>query len=314
MNTKLLRGVSGGLLALWAQASPAQAIPETWVASAGGGAACTRAAPCLTFAAAHTATDAGGTIKCADAANFGALTITKSITIDCTGTNAGISVTAGTAVTVNAANVVVTLRGLSIEGSGSASIGVGMINGKALHLENCSINRFNSGNGAGIQFNPTGAGELHVTDCTIGENGAGIAGGGVLVQPAGSGSAFGTLNRVTLNRNTNGIMVSGGNTTSAIVIEVRDSSVSRSSSHGIFTSSDGSQAAIIVDRTTSTLNVGDGLRAFGSGGIIHVSASTVRGNGGGFTAVSGGQIFSYRNNNASGNTVEGAATSVLVPR
>ena len=95
--------------------TPALAIPETWVASNGGGAACTRAAPCLTFAAAHTATDPGGTIKCADAANFGVLTITKSITIDCTGTNGGIVATAGNAIVVNAANVVVVLRGLSID-------------------------------------------------------------------------------------------------------------------------------------------------------------------------------------------------------
>ena len=313
MKTKL-QGLFGGLLALWVQASPAQAIPETWVASFGGGVACTRAAPCLTFAAAHTATDAGGTMKCVDAANFGAVTITKSITIDCTGTNGGISVTAGTAVTVNAANVVVMLRGLSIEGSGSASIGVGLINGKSLHMENCSINRFNSGNGAGIQFNPTGDAELYVTDSTIGENGVGIFGGGVLVQPAGSGSTFGTLNRVTLNRNSNGIVAAGGNTTGAIVVEVRDSSVSRSTSHGIFASSDGSQAAIIADRTTSTFNGGDGIRAFGAGGIVHIGSSTVRGNAGGLIAASGGQIFSYQNNQTAGNVVEGAPTSVFTLR
>jgi len=93
---KTMPFIIGLLLCL--HATPALAIPETWVASNGGGAACTRAAPCLTFAAAHTATDSGGTIKCVDAADFGVLTITKSITIDCTGTNGGIVATAGNAI------------------------------------------------------------------------------------------------------------------------------------------------------------------------------------------------------------------------
>ena len=70
--------------------TPALAIPETWVASNGGGVACTRAAPCADFQTAHFATDPGGIIKCVDAGNFGAVGITKSITIDCTGTNGGI--------------------------------------------------------------------------------------------------------------------------------------------------------------------------------------------------------------------------------
>ena len=71
-------------------ATPALAIPETWVASNGGGVACTSAAPCANFQTAHLATDPGGIIKCVDAGNFGTVGITKSITIDCTGTNGGI--------------------------------------------------------------------------------------------------------------------------------------------------------------------------------------------------------------------------------
>ena len=306
---KTMPCIIGLLLCL--HATPALAIPETWVASNGGGAACTRAAPCLTFAAAHTATDSGGTIKCADAANFGVLTITKSITIDCTGTNGGIVATAGNAIVVNAANVVVVLRGLSVDGAGTSSIGIGLIDGRALHVENCAISRFNAGNGAGIQFNPTGAAELFVTDSTISENGVGIFGGGVLIQPAGSGGAFVALNRVTLNRNSNGLVAEGGNTTGVIIVEVRDSSVARSTVHGIFANTDASRAGIVIDRTTSTLNGGDGIRAFGANALVHLGNSTVRGNGGGLIVGGGGNILSYQNNQATGNGVDGAPTGVL---
>ncbi len=311
MRTIALPSMLGALLALCLHATPAHAIPETWVASNGAGAACTRAAPCATFAAAHTATDPGGTIKCVDAGNFGAVTITKSITIDCTGTNGGIVVTAGNAIVVNAADVAVVLRGLSIDGAGTASIGVGLISGRSLHVENCAITRYNAGNGAGIQFNPIGASELFVTDSTIDENGAGIFGGGVLIAPNGSGSALVALNRVTLNRNSNGVVAEGGNTTGVIVVEVRDSSVARSTSHGIFTNTDASHAGIVIDRTTSTLNGGNGIRAFGAGALVHIGNSTVRGNGAGLIAASGGQILSYQNNQLDGNGVEGAPTGVL---
>ena len=159
-----------------------------------------------------------------------------------------------------------------------------------LHVENCAISRFNGGNGAGIQFNPTGAAELFVTDSTISENGVGIFGGGILIQPAGSGSALVALNRATLNRNSNGLVTQGGNTTGAIVVEVRDSSVARSTVHGIFANTDSSPAGIVIDRTTSTLNGGDGIRAFGSGALIHLGNSAVRGNGGGLIVGGGGSI------------------------
>jgi hypothetical protein len=53
-------------------------------------AACSRTAPCKTFAAAFAATAAGGEINCLDSAGYGTLTINKSITILCEGVTAGI--------------------------------------------------------------------------------------------------------------------------------------------------------------------------------------------------------------------------------
>jgi len=67
---------------LWAGLAGAQAS-RTWVSGVGDDAnPCSRTAPCKTFAGAISKTAAGGEIDALDPAGYGALTITKAITID----------------------------------------------------------------------------------------------------------------------------------------------------------------------------------------------------------------------------------------
>src|SRR5512132_533548 len=64
---------------------------RTWVSGVGDDAnPCSRTAPCKTFAGAISKTAAGGEISALDPAGFGALKITKSITVNGDGTLAGI--------------------------------------------------------------------------------------------------------------------------------------------------------------------------------------------------------------------------------
>src|SRR5258708_7892189 len=57
---------------------------RTWVSGVGDDAnPCSRTAPCKTFAGAISKTANFGEIDCLDPGGFGAVTITKSITIDC---------------------------------------------------------------------------------------------------------------------------------------------------------------------------------------------------------------------------------------
>src|SRR5262245_32593381 len=67
------------------QTAPAQAQAfRTWVSGVGDDAnPCSRTAPCKTFAGAISKTQVNGEINCLDPGGFGALTITKSITVDC---------------------------------------------------------------------------------------------------------------------------------------------------------------------------------------------------------------------------------------
>src|SRR3989337_2900673 len=92
---------------LFASAGPvfAQAT-RTWVSGVGDDAnPCSRTAPCKTFAGAISKTATNGEINCMDPGGFGAVTITKSITIDCDGTFGSILAAATNGVNVNAAGI-----------------------------------------------------------------------------------------------------------------------------------------------------------------------------------------------------------------
>src|SRR6478735_6515222 len=76
---------------------------RTWVSGVGDDVnPCSRTAPCKTFAGAISKTAPGGEINCLDPAGFGAVTITKAITISCEGVEAGVLVSGTNAIIVNA--------------------------------------------------------------------------------------------------------------------------------------------------------------------------------------------------------------------
>jgi hypothetical protein len=88
---------------------------------------CSRTAPCKSFAAAFAQAAVNGEINCLDPAGYGAVTITKSITIDCEDTQGSTLASNVTGITVNlgALNAgtdpqrTVRVRGISINGAGS---------------------------------------------------------------------------------------------------------------------------------------------------------------------------------------------------
>jgi hypothetical protein len=297
--------------------TPAQSAPRTFVSGTGSDSGtCPRAAPCLTFAFAIGVTDAGGEINCVDAGDFGNLSINKSITIDCTGTTAGIFAPSGaTGVLVNTNGVVATLRGLSIDGAGSGGIGINFNLGAALRVEDCRILGFGGGIGYGIRFrmgsNVTA--QLHISDSVIENNGLPASGGGIIIQPSFSGIARVMLNRVRVENNTHGILADGTGGTASIVVQVRDSVSAGNTGNGIaaVTNAGAATTGIVVDRSSSVANAGSGILTQGQGALIHIGRSTVVGNGAGLNAASGGQIHSYQNNRATGNGVEGGPTGVL---
>jgi hypothetical protein len=213
--SKQLAVTVAAIIAIGGLSSPAAAqATRTWVSGVGDDVnPCSRTAPCKTFAGAISKTAPGGEINCLDPGGYGAVTITKAITISCLHTEGGV-LAAGNGIVVNAQpGDVVFLRGLDIFGVNPPTNGVHFIAGGALHIDQTVIRRFNSANSYGISFAPTGNSKLYVSASTIADNGNGITGGGIGVEPAPSGTAtVFVIDSIISNNAGNGIGGAGATT------------------------------------------------------------------------------------------------------
>jgi hypothetical protein len=169
-------------------AAQAQAS-RTWVSGVGDDMnPCSRTAPCKTFAGAISKTAAGGEINCLDPAGYGAVNITKSITIDCRGTLGSILAASVNGVVINGANLVVTLRNLSISAPGNGLAGIRLVNGARLEVSNVTISGFAATNGAGISIEGANA-QVFIHDSSVSGSRVGLqvrAAGSVQVTVTGS--------------------------------------------------------------------------------------------------------------------------------
>src|SRR6476469_5011932 len=127
-------------LCLYATPAAAQAT-RTWVSGVGDDAnPCSRTAPCKTFAGAISKTATGGEINVLDPGGFGAVTITKSISITAIGMEGGVLVSGTNGIVVNVPNATdtVLLEGLDIEGIGTGLNGVNIVTSGKTTIRNCS--------------------------------------------------------------------------------------------------------------------------------------------------------------------------------
>ena len=183
-------GVIAAALSFSAGAAQAQAS-RTWVSGVGDDAnPCSRTAPCKTFAGAISKTAAGGEINCLDPGGFGAVTITKAITIACEGVTAGVVVPGTNGIIVNAgASDNVTLRGIDINGDGTGLNGIRFLAGRALIVDNCQIYGFTT---HGIDVALSAAASVDVKDTRINN----VGGDGIRVASTAGGASF-SAERVT---------------------------------------------------------------------------------------------------------------------
>jgi hypothetical protein len=285
---------------------------RTWVSGFGDDAnPCSRTAPCKTFAGAVSKTAAGGEIDVTDPGGFGALTVTKALTIDGRGTFASVLAAGTVGIRVAAGpGDVVTLRNLSIDGGGTGIHGVQFTSGAALHIENCVIFNFAQ---RGVAFQPTGASRLFITDSILRNNNNATSGGAVLIQPAAGGSAQAVLDGVRMEGNLFGVFASDRST-----VTVRNSVAAANSNSG-FTA--GSNAVAVVMNLEGCL-VAENNAAAGTTGILCAGAAatvrlsnvTVVNNGVGLSSVTGGSIVSFGNNRIVGNGTDGAPTVTVAQK
>ncbi len=216
---KLALAIVGlGILVLSAAPAQAQAT-RTWVSGVGSDAnPCSRTAPCKTFAGAISKTFINGEINCLDPGGFGAVTITKSITIDCHEVFASILASGTTGIIINiAVNAndplrTVRIRNLNINGAGaSGTIGTRTgINGIRIDaaldvfIEDVMIDGFTQ---RGILDQRAAAGNLYVSNTTL----RNMAGAGAAVAPSsGAPRIDATFTNVLSENNTFGIAIGSG--------------------------------------------------------------------------------------------------------
>jgi len=261
---------------------------RTWVSGVGDDAnPCSRTAPCKTFAGAISKTAPAGEINVLDPGGFGAVTITKPITISSEGFEAGVLVSGTNAIIVNVPNAtdVVVLRGLDIEGLNTGLSGITVLTGGTVQVENCTIKQFTV---AGINFTPTVANsKLFVLDTIVRNNGnfGASSGQGILVNPSVAANA--DLNRVRLENNVAGLKAQGATSKTSV-----SNSLAANNAFAGFSGA-ASGAILNVDRSVSSHN-GTGI-VCASGAIVRLGNNSITDNG---SAVGGtGTCSSFQNNN-----------------
>ena len=200
--------VAAVLAAALLHPAPAQAqtVTRTWVSGAGDDAnPCSRTSRCKSFAGALNRTTAGGEISVLDPGGYGAVNISKSVSIVAKGVEGGIISGASTGVVITAgANNIVQLDGLVIEGAGIGTTGIRIVSAAAVHIRNCVIRGFQAEPGFGINIVPTARTEVFISDCVLSKNR-----GGIQVKPPGAGRAQVFLDRVQLENNKVGLSAAG---------------------------------------------------------------------------------------------------------
>jgi hypothetical protein len=285
-------------LGLMALAMPAHAqATRTWVSGVGDDAnPCSRTAPCKTFAGAISKTATAGEINVLDPGGFGAVTITKAITISSESSEAGVLVSGTNGIIVSApAGAVVVLRGLDIQGLNTGLSGIVFNSGGALHVEKCTIRQFTVN---GIQFQPSANANLFVLDTIISEDGnfGTSTGGGIAIKPSG-GVTVAAISRSYIDANVSGIAMasSGGGQN---FVNVDNSRISRNGLDGITV---GATSTLMLDHSQVSFNGGGGVNANGGGGVARLGNSVLIGNVNGVVASGGGSVLSFKNNEIAGS-------------
>ena len=296
----------------FASISQAQAT-RTWVSGVGDDAnPCSRTAPCKTFAGAISKTATGGEIDCVDPGGFGAVTITKAITIDGTGTFAGILSAGTNGIIVNAPGTdVVTIRAISINGAGGSGglNGIRFLAGKALNVIGCVI-QSGSGNGIDVALNTASEAQLSVTDCIIKK----WVGDGISIANAQGGPVRYTIERTLSAENGNGLHVKGANSLGT----ARNCVFALNTSNGVFADAVSGVAVIRVWSSQITGNLGNGVRAGNAGNagipLVEISQNQIDQNAGtGALITAPGIIETFNNNSIKGNGTNGCACTVTGP-
>jgi hypothetical protein len=298
--TKNLSLLAAGLIALGFASSPALASSfRTFVSGAGSDTgSCPLATPCRTFAYALTQTAPSGEIIVLSSAGYGPVTIGQAVSIINTSSFAGVTVTSGDGITINAGTTdSVTLRGLTIDGGGAGSNGIVFNSGGKLTIDQCNLMNFVgfSPAGNGILIQPTtGINKIVITNTTASNN---QSMGVHYLPPSGSATAGIVIDRVSANNNQSGIAINNGGSSGAAKASISNSIASFNNSYGFFF---GGVTTPSLDASNATGNL-DGVKVLGNTTLALGRSVLMNNVQYGVYTSSGGTVNSYKDNRIAGN-------------
>jgi hypothetical protein len=270
---------------------------RTWVSGVGDDVnPCSRTAPCKTYAGAISKTAAGGIISTLDPGGFGAVTITKSITIDGSEQIAGVLAASTTGVIINSSTAVVVLRNLEIHGFSTGLDGVRALAASEVYIQNCRIQNFTND---GVKIaNTAGNMTVVVSNTDIENNSRGIE-----VVPSGTGTAKLAVTNSNISGNTNsGVDVAGLSNSASIY----GSSLTH---NGTGVQVQATSSTAFIEASTLSFN-GTGINS-GLGGaapVVRISHSSIVGSTSNGIAGTG-TVVGFSNNMIVGNTGSNSVSS-----
>ena len=291
-------------LLMGASIANAQAT-RTWVSGVGDDVnPCSRTAPCKTYAGAISKTARNGEISTLDPGGFGAVTITKSITINGGGAGQGYgsilaALTNGVIINITDAadtHKTVRLDWLNINGASTGLDGIRFIAGTALFVENTVIDGF-TGDGIDLTASTQAINQLHMRNVSIRNVATGIN-----INNSGTNATQLTMDNCSISKATNGL--SAGNGTRGQIFK---SSFHSCTGSGI-TATEGASATDFAVADSSITANGTGINT-GAGAEVLIARTNITGNGTSIglagTVHSGGNNTIGRNgtNNAPNGTV-----------
>jgi hypothetical protein len=303
MRTAIPLTVLATALACSLGTEPANARARVFVASYGSDSnPCTFGSPCKTFQVAVNAVDAGGEVTAIDSAGFGPISINKSVTITSpVGVEAGIVPASGSdAIDINAGpNDNIVLRGLSLNGSGTAPNGILFKAGASLTIINCVFQNFVND---GVLMLPiSGAINFVIKDTILSNVGVGIN----YFPPSGStATAKIVIEHVVATNNQFGFAIqpyNGGGATNAVIT---NSLSSENSSDGIYINNGAnlSSLAVSIDNSIFSDNTFNGISASGTS-TVKLGRSVMNDNGvfGICNQTNPNTFYTYKDNRVNGN-------------
>jgi hypothetical protein len=278
---------------------PSHAENIAYVAPSGGGLACSSFSPCLTVAAALTVISPPLRVKCINGAGNGTGTIGGGFTYSASGVVLDIDCPQATIPQLGFSGASNTVRVLHF---GFRNIGLGsqfIFQGSGtVFLDDCV---FEDAGGPALDIEPNGPLTLVIKNSRVLNSASGL-----LLKPAAGGSINATFEHVTITGSSGG-GIKADTTNGPVTLDISDSEISGNAGNGINAIGNaGGQAIVSIKNSVMARNGAAGVQANGANAGVLIATTLFDQNAAGATSiVSGGNIFTYANNQIVGTAGSG---------